>query len=185
MARRYGFANRMFQTNQGPSFPAHQFLLAGTSWLTATSTFFAAENMLNPHEAVGCSAPADQGVMVIGPSGQEEGFVFPCFEHQTLPDLLSRHRPPIAWRYYAPAGSNNVSIWTAPNAIRHICQPSHGECRGPSWTNGTIVLRPPQVLSDIAGKKCRRSAGSSPMVDIPTTRGWKRTAPVPLGLLLL
>jgi hypothetical protein len=26
LATRYGWANRMFQTNQGPSYPAHQFL---------------------------------------------------------------------------------------------------------------------------------------------------------------
>src|SRR5208282_4633815 len=31
IATNYGFANYMFQTNQGPSFPAHQFLLSGTS----------------------------------------------------------------------------------------------------------------------------------------------------------
>jgi len=31
LATRYGWANRMFQTNQGPSYPAHQFLFGGTS----------------------------------------------------------------------------------------------------------------------------------------------------------
>jgi hypothetical protein len=29
IAEKYGFANYFFQTNQGPSFPAHQFLIAG------------------------------------------------------------------------------------------------------------------------------------------------------------
>jgi phospholipase C len=29
--QQYGYANYMFQTNQGPSFPAHQFLFSGTS----------------------------------------------------------------------------------------------------------------------------------------------------------
>jgi phospholipase C len=149
IAQLYSFANRMFQTNQGPSFPAHQFLLAGTSQLTPTSARFAAENMLNPKEGAGCAAPVDQRVAVIEPDGLERGYVFPCFEHQTLPDLLSRHSPPISWRYYAP-DAINLSIWTAPNAIRHICRPSHGNCEGPSWTNGSIVMRPPRVLSDIA-----------------------------------
>jgi len=37
LAAQYGFANRMFQTNQGPSFPAHQFLISGTSAPTADS----------------------------------------------------------------------------------------------------------------------------------------------------
>lgn len=31
IASQYGFANWMFQTNQGPSFPAHQFLFSGSS----------------------------------------------------------------------------------------------------------------------------------------------------------
>src|SRR5258708_2924147 len=31
LATQYGFANYMFQTNQGPSFPAHQFIFGGTS----------------------------------------------------------------------------------------------------------------------------------------------------------
>ncbi len=35
-AEQYGWANFMFQTNQGPSYPAHQFLFAGSSALTET-----------------------------------------------------------------------------------------------------------------------------------------------------
>src|SRR5258708_37906740 len=31
LAADYGWANKMFQTNQGPSYPAHQFLFGGTS----------------------------------------------------------------------------------------------------------------------------------------------------------
>ena len=31
LATQYGWANYMFQTNQGPSFPAHQFVFGGTS----------------------------------------------------------------------------------------------------------------------------------------------------------
>src|SRR5208283_2939079 len=44
MAETYTFADRMFQTNEGPSFPAHQYLLAGTSAITATSTTSIADN---------------------------------------------------------------------------------------------------------------------------------------------
>ena len=38
LAEQYTFGDRMFQTNQGPSFPAHQFIISGTSAPTATST---------------------------------------------------------------------------------------------------------------------------------------------------
>jgi phospholipase C len=48
IATNYSFANYVFQTNQGPSFPAHQFLLSGTSAPGSTQnpdyTYFAAEN---------------------------------------------------------------------------------------------------------------------------------------------
>src|SRR5215472_7039518 len=44
MAEQYAFGDRMFQTNEGPSFPAHQFIISGTSAPTATSTSFVAEN---------------------------------------------------------------------------------------------------------------------------------------------
>jgi phospholipase C len=35
-AENYGWANYMYQTNQGPSYPAHQFLFSGTSALSGT-----------------------------------------------------------------------------------------------------------------------------------------------------
>ena len=55
LAEQYTFGDRMFQTNQGPSFPAHQFIISGTSAPTATSSLFAAENpTLNN---AGCIAP--------------------------------------------------------------------------------------------------------------------------------
>jgi phospholipase C len=46
-ARNYGWANYMFQTNQGPSYPAHQLLFSGTSALTNandTNSIFVSEN---------------------------------------------------------------------------------------------------------------------------------------------
>ena len=36
MAKAYTFADEMFQTNQGPSFPAHQYLISGTSTVNNT-----------------------------------------------------------------------------------------------------------------------------------------------------
>jgi phosphoesterase family protein len=46
LAEQYTFGDRMFQTNQGPSFPAHQFIISGTSAPAATINLFAAENHL-------------------------------------------------------------------------------------------------------------------------------------------
>jgi phospholipase C len=139
MAEQYTFADRMFQTNQGPSFPAHQFIISGTSAPTTTSDLFAAEGpsgtpLSGRH--TGCTAPAKQRVALIDPTGQETIKVFPCFEHPTLADLLDLQQ--IDWRYYAPIGAG---LSTGPNAIRHLRF-------GPDWTKN-VVLHSAQVLTDI------------------------------------
>jgi len=139
MAEQYTFADRMFQTNQGPSFPAHQFILAGTSAPTATSDLFAAEDVIGFQYAnwdMGCAGSPKVLVRLIDPSGDESQEMFPCFEHPTLTDLLDNQR--LTWRYYATAPR---SIWTAPNAIRHIRL-------GPDWAN--VIIPQTQILTDIA-----------------------------------
>src|ERR1022692_1007453 len=120
LATSYGWANYMFQTNQGPSFPAHQFLFGGTSAPSATDDAagtFAAENIAPSGAAAGCIALSTTTVNLITTSGQNQK-IYPCFEHQTLADLLDSNG--ISWKYYS--GSEG-GIWTAPNAIQHICQP--------------------------------------------------------------
>lgn len=152
LAEQYTFADRMFQTNEGPSYPAHQFLLAGTSAPTAGSNLFAAENpFLTGFTPVGCTVPASEMVFLIDPSGKENIKVFPCFEHMTLPDLLDLHGA--TWRYYTPTPD---SIWTAPNSIRHMCNPQSANgtinCVSYEWKENVIISKT-QVLTDITNKK--------------------------------
>jgi phospholipase C len=153
IAMQYGFANRMFQTNQGPSFPAHQFIFGGTSAPSETSVLFAAENMTikAPTGLAGCIGPPDQRVVVIDPFGSETSnpSVFPCFERPTLSDELLAASD--TWRYYTPGAG---SIWSAPDAIDHICVAQAGPtgaktCTGTEWNN-SVVVQPSQVLTDIS-----------------------------------
>ncbi len=151
LATQYGWANYMFQTNQGPSFPAHQFIFGGTSAPSAADDaagVFASENMSGGTIA-GCTATAATTVALIGPSGENQK-IYPCFEHSTMADLLP---PDITWRYYTPSAG---SIWTAPNAIQHICQSTGpgGKCAGSDWS-ANVDLKPADVLSDIAGCRLR------------------------------
>jgi len=142
LAEQYTFADRMFQTNQGPSFPAHQFIISGTSAPTATSDLFAAEEpdgVANAINDTGCKAPANEYVALIDPSGSESQRMYPCFDHPTLTDLLDNAG--VSWRYYSPSA---VSGWTGPNAISHIRF-------GPDWKN--VVLQPTQVLKDISNNQ--------------------------------
>ncbi|HTC94456.1 MAG TPA: alkaline phosphatase family protein [Terriglobales bacterium] len=154
LATQYGWANYMFQTNQGPSFPAHQFVFGGTSAPSASddaSGIFAAENMGGTKGPAGCIALAGTTVMLVTPSGENQK-IYPCFEHQTMADLLDTAG--VSWKYYAPGAG---SIWTAPDAIKHICQPNAptgGTCTGPDWTQN-VDLKPADVLSDISGCSLR------------------------------
>ena len=142
LAEKYAFGDRMFQTNQGPSFPAHQFIISGTSAPTATSDLFAAEN---PHVpvgggGVGCTAPAEEFVLMIDPTGAESTSQYPCFEHPTLVDELDTKS--ISWKYYTPTPG---SIWTGPNAIQHLRM-------GSDWTNN-VITPSTQILTDITNNQ--------------------------------
>ncbi len=140
MAEQYAFGDRMFQTNQGQSYPAHQFILAGTSAPTPNSNLYVAESPggnASPGMHTGCAAQPVQRVALINPQGQENQKIYPCFEHATLPDLLDAKG--ISWRYYTPTPGG---LGTGPNSIRHLRF-------GPDW-NEDVIPDPPQILRDIA-----------------------------------
>src|SRR5207249_3227178 len=120
LVQSYGWGNYMFQTNQGPSFPAHQFLFGATSAPSADDDHagtFASENTgkNDTHDKAGCAASSTARVPLINAQGVEFTKIYPCFEHQTLSDLLDAQN--VSWRYY---GTNPNGIWMAPNAIAHI-----------------------------------------------------------------
>jgi|SRR5579863_5056971 phospholipase C len=172
LAQQYTFGDHMFQTNQGPSMPAHQYIIAGTSWDgTAGSTLFESENPNLPDadggateagENTGCSSPTNETVFMIDSANptwpaNEVTKMYPCFDHPTLIDLLDAQK--ISWKYYAnaptcvpPNPCPSTGIWTAPNAIQHLCHssPATGTpCDNPEWA--TNVVLESQVLTDISG----------------------------------
>src|ERR1022692_507196 len=172
LATNGGFANYMFQTNQGPSFPAHQFLFSGTSEPIAPATkdykFFAAENANFPKGDTdkhhGCLADVGAFVYQVNPAtGVEvQGYTptyvdpadqtpgYPCYEHKTLSDVFSSVTPNITWRYYT---AGDGSLWNAPNAINHICMPSGSTTNGTSTCTGPIytanVVNDLQLFTDL------------------------------------
>ena len=146
IATQYGFANYMFQTNQGPSFPAHLYLFGATSAPSAADDangIFAAEETI-PGNPSGCVASMGTLVYLIEPPGRENMQIYPCWDIQTLGDFPQA----FSWKYYAPSGP---ATWTAPTAIQHICQSSgyNGQCLGTQWTNN-VDLHPAHVLTDIS-----------------------------------
>jgi phospholipase C len=130
LAKAYSFGDRMFQSNSGPSFVAHQYMIAGQS----------ANTDENPNASPwGCDAPSTTRVALIGPNGTDLPGVYPCLDYQTIADILDAQG--ITWRYYAPTVSASGGIWSAFQAIKHIRF-------GSDWT--TNVISPnTQVLTDI------------------------------------
>ncbi len=147
-AEQYGWANFMYQTNQGPSYPAHQFIFSGTSARSAVedaSSIFVSENFSPKETNSGCLAPKNATSRIVSPllgslgdnclpydngSVQEcpltnTALVRPfqpvgsfCDNKPTMASVLDANF--ISWKYYAPSAGN---IWTAPNSIRAICVP--------------------------------------------------------------
>ncbi|HYM78977.1 MAG TPA: alkaline phosphatase family protein [Candidatus Dormibacteraeota bacterium] len=156
MAEQYTFGDRMFQTNQGPSFPAHQFIISGTSAPTATSTSFVSNNASGvpmAGENTGCTAPPAEYVSTVDASGADSSNIYPCTDHPAITDQLDTKG--ISWRYYTPTAG---SLWTGPNAIQHVCgpnatPPNATQCIGSDWVNHVVLYTtaaPAPILTDIA-----------------------------------
>ena len=151
----YGWGNYMFQTQQGASYSAHQFLFGATSAPSAEDDhqgIFA----VGTSNSTGCAAPSTATANLINPQGVQSGQVFPCFERRTVGDLLGARA--VTWRYYGSDGpdwgdSKASGIWIAPNSIKHICVAEGGKCTGREWKNH-LEFAPSQVLSDISFPTC-------------------------------
>ncbi len=152
IAKQYGWANRNYQTDRGPSYSSHQFFLAGTSAPDTYSKLFVSG--IPTKEPYGCVGPPDSRVSVTGPDGDEDTYppVYPCFEHPTLPDTLNAAG--ISWKYYADLIGG---LWDAPSSIRHLCEPEDNQrgthdCTSPEWLKNDIIGSH-KFLNDVKG--CR------------------------------
>ncbi len=140
MAERYAFADRMFQTNQGPSFPAHQYIVSGTSTITNGSPLRAADNPINPQggRVGGCDSAPGSLVPLIDEAGKLSANAYPCFRRLSLMELADNAG--ISWRYYVD--TPGAGIWNGPDAIFHVRTSREYE------TN--VVSPSSQVLKDVA-----------------------------------
>ena len=151
MASQYAFADRMFESNEGPSFPAHQYIISGASTTDSTGKYKAAENPYSRHGANGGGCDAPQYVLVdtIDQYGTLGNPVYPCFDRQTLGDLLDKKA--ISWRYYQTG--LGVGLWHPFDAISHIRY-------GKDYAN--VVTPSSQVLTDISSGKLAQMSWVSP-----------------------
>ncbi|HEY9181089.1 MAG TPA: alkaline phosphatase family protein [Candidatus Baltobacteraceae bacterium] len=133
MAEQYTFADRLFQSNTGPTFPAHLYLIAGQSGFAANNP----NEMETTRFAWGCDSPLTARVTMIAPNGQEVPGPWPCYNFQTLADVAMPLG--VTWRYYAPGLDELGNIWSAFDAIRHIRY-------SPYWAN--VISPETRILRD-------------------------------------
>jgi len=169
MIPQYGWANYMFQTNQGPSFPAHQYIFGGTSAIDANGDAEGQFLSENPSGPSGCYGQNGEKVHWIDGNGHESVLtinyasgVSICLNVTTMADLLDNAG--ISWKYYSlkkNGEDGGGSWWTAPNSIEAICVPdgNHKNCTGTEWQKH-VDLNPKDILSDlgVAGNPCRLQA---------------------------
>jgi len=173
IATQYGFANYFYQTNQGPSQPAHDFLFGGTSapagsnapgvWYGNLYQEFAAGNPGGKSQSPGntdCDYTNEKTVTLILPTGQpdQNNVPFPCFDHQTLADLLDNAKPPLTWKYYT---NEYYGIWTAPSGIAHFCEPDWMTLQNPfpfacdTYSGGDLYTQNVVVPPRNVFRRCR------------------------------
>ncbi len=135
LAKQYTIGDRMFQSNTGPSFVAHQYMIAGQSGKASE----------NPNTNVwGCDAKSNARVPLVGPNGTDLPGVYPCFDYKTMADLLDAKG--ITWRYYAPGPTTDLFFMlSAYQAIRHIRF-------GADW-HEDVISPETRVLTDITDGK--------------------------------
>ncbi len=130
LASEYTLSDETFQSGTGPSFPAHQYMIAAQS---GTADEDPVGNIW------GCDATPSTTVALVGPNGTDLPGVFPCFDYQTVADLLDTAG--ISWRYYTPQATNVGGDSTAFEAIKHIFY-------GSDWTT-KVIYPQTQILKDI------------------------------------
>jgi phospholipase C len=129
----YGFSDDFFSSRLVPSFPGHQFMVAGQSGASD-----------DPNSNVwGCDAPPSPSPLVtsFSANGTEAPgpLVSPCFSYKSLATLLDAKQ--ISWRYYTGApqtDDGNIDAYGAISPIRY----------GPDWQNN-ISIPLTNLTSDI------------------------------------
>lgn len=143
MAMQYVLGDHMFQSNQGPSFPAHQYIVTGTATEPAISLYRVLDN---PYDRVtrkpargGCDSAKTVYVNTISIRDGSFGPArFPCFDRPVLTDFLDAKH--VSWRAYQQ--NLGPGLWHPFDAIWHVRY---------SREYATNVVTPPQsILSDIS-----------------------------------
>jgi phospholipase C len=156
MANQYVLADQMFGSDfDTSSFVSHQYAIAAVNPNSSVD---------NPDTLWGCPGGPSDRIPVLGPNrNYADGAEVPCWDPPTLGDELDSAG--LSWAFYAAAvkgggsfscgdggiggdaGKGRVGIWSAYQAIKHICY-------GPDW-NADVISPSSQFLTDVANGRLR------------------------------
>ncbi len=137
LASQYVLADRMFPTEFGTSFTAHQDLIAGTTEIDPD------HSLVNTPTKYpwGCDAPAGTTTPLVDRKRTvSNNGPFPCFtQYPTIADALDAGK--VSWHYYVEPFTTPQSgfVWDGFDAIKKVRY-------GPDWKN--VVSRPTRILTD-------------------------------------
>lgn len=127
----WAYDKHTLQSNEGPSFESHQYLIAGQSGGLSNSSI-TPQGMADNPKHNGGPPPGDGSCFDISPSvatlnmyspypDPSPGTVSPCNEYPSIVDNMASAAPTTSpyeqWQYVA---FNKTSIWSAPMAIEHL-----------------------------------------------------------------
>lgn len=150
IARQWGLADRLFTTQGSDSFPAHQDLIRGGTFIDAT------HSLIDPPSTSavwGCDSNHGATTTLIDTSLKVSygGGPFPCTNqfpggsgtYATLRDLLDAKD--VSWKYYTPVWKPNTpsALWNAFDVIAPVRY-------GSEWTDGHIAEPETSIFSDIS-----------------------------------
>jgi len=132
LAHQYTIADRMFSSQRAQSYPAHQYLIRGSS-----SNIIGNTAPVKKY-AWGCDTPGQTAPYLISPG--KLGRTSTCYDAQTLGDLADNAG--VSWRFYSPTIGFNGFMWNAYDSITHIRN-------GVDWTKDMSTPET-TILTDIA-----------------------------------
>jgi phospholipase C len=155
MASQYVFDDRMFPTEFGPSFTAHQNLITGSTEISPGESLVDMPIDPGGHARGDCDAPKGTVTDLIDSSRDfhTNAGPFPCLDYPSAADIFDPKN--VTWKYYRSFWPNGASLWDAFGAIRKVRY-------GPDWQRD-VSQQNFEILKDAA-------AGNLPNVSwvIPT-----------------
>jgi phospholipase C len=141
MAQQYVIADHMFPTEFGPSFTAHQNLIAGSTEVKPGRSVINLPTLDGKQQRGDCDAAKGTTTDLINTMRQvlRHAGPPPCFTYPSMADTLDDGQ--VSWKYYSGFWPQGNSTWDAFGAIKKVRY-------GPDWDRN-VTKKPFQILTDV------------------------------------